>query len=127
MSPLGFSIEKIYSFIIETFHHSNLRIQKKALNWLQMLTDIKIVIPLDLLFKAFINGLRDYEPSGKKSTEKKNIYNISQRWTSLISTITEHKKRLFSQQFVPIFINRSFSLKNLKSFFCQNYRCLLKT
>lgn len=57
MSPLGFDPKKMYLFIANRFTDSNSRLQEQALNWIQILTSLEIIIPLPLLFAMFTSGI----------------------------------------------------------------------
>ncbi|XP_046405195.1 protein unc-79 homolog isoform X2 [Ischnura elegans] len=58
MSPLGFDAKKMYHFISIRFKKTAAKVQEQALNWLQILTTLEIVIPLHLLFSMFGNGVK---------------------------------------------------------------------
>ncbi|XP_071438717.1 protein unc-79 homolog [Hetaerina americana] len=58
MSPLGFDAKKMYHFISIRFKKTAAKVQEQALNWLQILTTLEIVIPLNLLFSMFGNGVK---------------------------------------------------------------------
>ncbi|KAK9889170.1 hypothetical protein WA026_004451 [Henosepilachna vigintioctopunctata] len=57
MSPLGFDENKMYHFVAERFTKTNSKVQEQALHWLQTLTLLEIVIPLNLLFTIFEDGI----------------------------------------------------------------------
>ncbi|XP_069685618.1 protein unc-79 homolog isoform X4 [Periplaneta americana] len=58
MSPLGFDAKKLYRFIAIRFKKTSAKVQEQALNWLQTLTVLEIVIPLSELFSMFNDGVR---------------------------------------------------------------------
>ncbi|XP_068085270.1 protein unc-79 homolog [Anabrus simplex] len=58
MSPLGFDVKKLYRFVAIRFKKTSPKVQEQALNWLQILTLLEIVIPLHLLFSMFTDGVR---------------------------------------------------------------------
>ncbi|GLH04896.1 UNC79 protein, partial [Gryllus bimaculatus] len=70
MSPLGFDSKKLYRFVAIRFKKSSVKIQKQALNWLQVLTLLDIVIPLDLLFSMFNDGITIMKDNNKEETKK---------------------------------------------------------
>lgn len=59
MSPLGFHAEKMYHFVVVRFEKSTAKVQEQALHWLQTLTMLEIIIPLQLLFTIFGEGVRN--------------------------------------------------------------------
>ncbi|XP_052119474.1 protein unc-79 homolog isoform X4 [Frankliniella occidentalis] len=71
MSPLGFDDKQIYNFIASRFCGTAPKVQEQALNWLQILTTLEIVIPLPLLFSTFSDGISIMmAPSINKEKEK---------------------------------------------------------
>lgn len=59
MSPLGFHAEKMYHFVFERFEKTTAKVQEQALHWLQTLTMLEIIIPLQLLFEIFGEGIKN--------------------------------------------------------------------
>ncbi|XP_072402043.1 protein unc-79 homolog isoform X3 [Diabrotica undecimpunctata] len=57
MSPLGFNSKKMYQFVSFRFQKTSAKVQQQALQWLQTLTLLEIIIPLDLLFTIFGEGV----------------------------------------------------------------------
>lgn len=57
MSPLGFDAKKMYSFVAKRFANTTAKVQEQALNWLQTLTMLDIMIPLEQLFTMFNDGV----------------------------------------------------------------------
>ncbi|CAM1320186.1 UNC79 (predicted) [Pycnogonum litorale] len=53
MSPLGFNAGEIYQFISKRFNEDSTQVQEKALLWLQIVTELEVFIPLDLLFSMY--------------------------------------------------------------------------
>ncbi|XP_055534332.1 protein unc-79 homolog isoform X4 [Wyeomyia smithii] len=58
MSPLGFDAEAMYSFVTIRFEKTTAKVQQQALHWLQNLTKLEILIPLQQLFSMFGDGVR---------------------------------------------------------------------
>ncbi|XP_021924860.1 protein unc-79 homolog isoform X4 [Zootermopsis nevadensis] len=92
MSPLGFDAKKLYQFVAVRFKKTSAKVQEQALNWLQILTVLDIVIPLSQLFAMFNEGVRvmkgnskddkpvktyKYEDSGKTDSPVKDMDDIS--------------------------------------------------
>ncbi|KAL3290395.1 hypothetical protein HHI36_023736 [Cryptolaemus montrouzieri] len=67
MSPLGFDEKKMYHFVAERFRRTSAKVQEQALHWLQTLTLLEIIIPLNLLFTIFEDGVSRM----KNGTEEK--------------------------------------------------------
>ncbi|XP_041469783.1 protein unc-79 homolog [Lytechinus variegatus] len=57
MCPLPFSSDKMFHFIAIKFKSSQAKEQEKALLWLQVLSEMDIVIPIKLLLSIFNEGL----------------------------------------------------------------------
>ncbi|XP_012272273.1 protein unc-79 homolog [Orussus abietinus] len=57
MSPLGFDAKKMYNFVAKRFKNTSAKVQEQALNWLQTLTMLEIMIPLNQLFSMFSDGV----------------------------------------------------------------------
>ncbi|XP_072170179.1 protein unc-79 homolog [Diadema setosum] len=57
MCPLPFSSDKMFHFIAIKFKSSQAKDQEKALLWLQILSEMDIVIPIKLLLSMFNEGL----------------------------------------------------------------------
>ncbi|CAG9855370.1 unnamed protein product [Phyllotreta striolata] len=57
MSPLGFNAKKMYQFVSVRFQKTSAKVQQQALQWLQTLTLLEILIPLNLLFTIFEEGV----------------------------------------------------------------------
>lgn len=57
MSPLGFDAKKMYNFVAKRFINTSPKVQEQALNWLQTLTMLEIMIPLCQLFSMFSDGV----------------------------------------------------------------------
>uniref|UniRef100_U5EPZ1 Protein unc-79 homolog n=1 Tax=Corethrella appendiculata TaxID=1370023 RepID=U5EPZ1_9DIPT len=58
MSPLGFDAKAMYHFVSIRFQKTTATVQQQALNWLQILTKLEILIPLQQLFIMFGDGVR---------------------------------------------------------------------
>lgn len=58
LDPLGFDVSKMYNFITIRFEKTTAKVQMQALHWLQVLTRLEILIPLQQLFKMFGDGVR---------------------------------------------------------------------
>ncbi|XP_017778696.1 PREDICTED: protein unc-79 homolog [Nicrophorus vespilloides] len=69
MSPLGFDAKKMYNFVAQRFEKTSAKVQEQALHWLQTLTMLEIVIPLNLLFSIFGDGVK-YMKCGEEVSEK---------------------------------------------------------
>ncbi|XP_054270817.1 protein unc-79 homolog isoform X2 [Macrosteles quadrilineatus] len=78
MSPLGFEAKKLFHFVSVRFKQTTPKVMEQALNWLQILTILDIVIHRHLLFTFFedgINSMKEGETLGKDrdSLRKSNI------------------------------------------------------
>ncbi|XP_039288508.1 protein unc-79 homolog isoform X2 [Nilaparvata lugens] len=71
MSPLGFDAKKLYQFVSIRFKQTTPKVQEQALNWLQVLTALEIVIPLHLLFSFFEEGINSLKQTGSSNEEEK--------------------------------------------------------
>jgi len=58
MSPLGFDAKTMYNFVAIRFEKTTAKVQQQALHWLQILTKLGILIPLNQLFAMFGDGVR---------------------------------------------------------------------
>lgn len=58
LDPLGFDANKMYNFITIRFEQTTAKVQMQALHWLQVLTRLEILIPLQQLFNMFGDGVR---------------------------------------------------------------------
>jgi hypothetical protein len=58
LDPLGFDVSKMYNFITIRFEKTTAKVQMQALHWLQVLTRLEILIPLQQLFTMFGDGVR---------------------------------------------------------------------
>lgn len=58
MSPLGFDAKTMYNFVAIRFEKTTAKVQQQALHWLQILTRLEILIPLNQLFSMFGDGVR---------------------------------------------------------------------
>ena len=57
MSPLGFDAQQMFRFLAVRFRGTSLRVQQQPLNWLQLLSSLHIVVPIDLLVNIFQEGV----------------------------------------------------------------------
>lgn len=78
MSPLGFDTTKMYNFISQRFINVSAVVQEQALKWLQTLTMLEIIIPLNLLFSMFKDGIEAMQSSNKTSFSNENVMKIVQ-------------------------------------------------
>lgn len=58
MSPLVFDEKTMYSFVAIRFEKTTSKVQQQALHWLQVISKLEVLIPLDQLFTMFGNGVR---------------------------------------------------------------------
>lgn len=58
MSPLGFEPQAMYRFVAIRFAQTTAKVQQQALHWLQILSRLEILIPLEQLFVMFGDGVR---------------------------------------------------------------------
>lgn len=58
MSPLGFEPKMMYHFVAIRFDQTTAKVQQQALHWLQILSKLEILIPMDQLFVMFGDGVR---------------------------------------------------------------------
>lgn len=58
MSPLGFEPQAMYRFVAIRFSQTTAKVQQQALHWLQILSKLEILIPLEQLFVMFGDGVR---------------------------------------------------------------------
>ncbi|XP_069937362.1 protein unc-79 homolog isoform X2 [Cherax quadricarinatus] len=72
MSPLGFDATQMYKFISVRFTNTTGSVQEQTLSWLQILTSLNIVIPMNLLLAIFSDGVSSLcnpsAPTRKTST-----------------------------------------------------------
>lgn len=88
MSPLGFDAKKMYRFLSIRFKKTTSKVQEQALNWLQVLTTLEIVVPLSLLFSVFNDGIKVMQPSVK--TKEKSSNHLVAEEESRRSSICEY-------------------------------------
>lgn len=69
MSPLGFDAKKMYNFVAKRFINTSAQVQEQALNWLQTLTILQIMIPLTQLFAMFSDGVSVIQTAGSTETD----------------------------------------------------------
>lgn len=76
MSPLGFEPKAMYHFVAIRFSHTTSKVQQQALHWLQILSKLEILIPLEQLFAMFGDGVRimkhDVEKEAAAAVKDKN-------------------------------------------------------
>ncbi|KAJ9597430.1 hypothetical protein L9F63_011724, partial [Diploptera punctata] len=72
MSPLGFDANKLYNFVAIRFKKTSAKVQEQALSWLQILTVLDIVIPLQQLFSMFSDGVRVMKGNPKDEKHSKH-------------------------------------------------------
>lgn len=70
MSPLGFDAKKMYNFVAKRFVNTTAKVQEQALNWLQILTMLEIMIPLTQLFSMFGDGVKIMKANIPSETDK---------------------------------------------------------
>lgn len=58
MSPLGFDAKTMYNFVTIRFEKTTAKVQQQALHWLQVISKLEILIPLQQLFEMFGDGVR---------------------------------------------------------------------
>ena len=56
ISPVSFGPESMFHCISVRFERRPTETQEQALNWLQLLSQMEIVIPIDILLKMFTKG-----------------------------------------------------------------------
>lgn len=71
MSPLGFDAKKMYNFVAKRFVNTSAKVQEQALNWLQTLTMLEIMIPLGQLFSIFRDGVAVMQSMNSAESELK--------------------------------------------------------
>lgn len=71
MSPLGFDAKKMYNFVAKRFVNTSAKVQEQALNWLQKLTILQIMIPLGQLFAIFSDGVAVMQSMNSEESEVK--------------------------------------------------------
>ncbi|XP_071164350.1 protein unc-79 homolog isoform X1 [Mytilus edulis] len=59
MCPLPFTLEKMYCFISERFTDPSAYVQEQALQWLQILSTLDIIIPMHMLLGMFLKGVQN--------------------------------------------------------------------
>ncbi|GFV14035.1 protein unc-79 homolog [Trichonephila clavipes] len=64
-SPLIFSAENMYMFLIKRFKNSSSPVQEQALYWLQYMTTIEVLMPLELLYSMFSDGVKSLTSQDK--------------------------------------------------------------
>ncbi|KAG8292811.1 Protein unc-79 [Homalodisca vitripennis] len=70
MSPLGFEVKKLFHFISVRFKQTTPKVMEQALNWLQVLTILDIVIHRHLLFTFFEDGINSMKEGDIKERDK---------------------------------------------------------
>ncbi|XP_046744184.1 protein unc-79 homolog isoform X3 [Diprion similis] len=92
MSPLGFDAKKMYNFVAKRFVNTTAKVQEQALNWLQILTMLEIMIPLTQLFSMFGDGVEvmkaTIQSDADKSAESSKPCNVTYN-RSTISPVVE--------------------------------------
>ncbi|XP_066975472.1 protein unc-79 homolog isoform X11 [Macrobrachium rosenbergii] len=70
MSPLGFDANQMYRFISVRFVNTSASVQEQTLSWLQILSSLDIVIPMNLLLTMFHDGVTALcnSPSASRKT-----------------------------------------------------------
>ncbi|XP_074643701.1 protein unc-79 homolog [Tubulanus polymorphus] len=58
MCPLPFSVEKMYQFISERFDETTASVQEQSLLWLQILSSLDIIVPLQMMVRTFRMGVQ---------------------------------------------------------------------
>ncbi|GFT07465.1 protein unc-79 homolog [Nephila pilipes] len=58
LSPLAFTAEQMYMFLIKRFKNSSAPVQE-ALYWLQILSMLEVPVPLELLYSMFSDGVKN--------------------------------------------------------------------
>ncbi|KAG8194067.1 hypothetical protein JTE90_003015 [Oedothorax gibbosus] len=58
LSPLAFTAEQMYLFLIKRFKSPSSQVQEQALYWMQILSLLEVPIPLELLYSMFNEGIR---------------------------------------------------------------------
>lgn len=71
MSPLGFDAKKMYNFVAKRFVNTSAKVQEQALNWLQTLTMLEIMIPLSQLFSIFSDGVAVMQSMSSVESDQK--------------------------------------------------------
>ncbi|XP_006811597.2 LOW QUALITY PROTEIN: protein unc-79 homolog [Saccoglossus kowalevskii] len=69
LCPLPFSTEKMFSFVSRKFENSPSEEQEHGLTWLQILSQLEIVIPLQLVLSMFNKGVTGLIPSDQAVSE----------------------------------------------------------
>ncbi|GIX95632.1 protein unc-79 homolog [Caerostris extrusa] len=59
LSPLAFTAEQMYMFLIKRFKNSSAPVQEQALYWLQILSMLEVPVPLELLYSMFTDGVKN--------------------------------------------------------------------
>lgn len=82
LDPLGFDVSKMYNFITIRFEKTTAKVQMQALHWLQVLTRLEILIPLQQLFTMFGDGVRimkhGMQHDGSKQGKQKDKDHLTQ-------------------------------------------------
>lgn len=110
MSPLGFDTTKMYNFISQRFINVSAMVQEQALKWLQTLTMLEIIIPLNLLFSMFKDGIEAMQQTNKSDLNNENMLKIIQNENGY------HACKYFFD-----FLNL-YSLKDLESLNCTTLK-----
>ncbi|XP_047487267.1 protein unc-79 homolog [Penaeus chinensis] len=75
MSPLGFDASQMYGFLSVRFINTPASVQEQTLSWLQILSSLNIVIPMNLLLTMFSDGVSSLcnppAPARKTSTSNR--------------------------------------------------------
>lgn len=72
LDPLGNDAKAMYNFITIRFEKTTSKVQMQALHWLQVLTRLEILIPLQQLFMMFGDGVRIMKQHEMKERENRN-------------------------------------------------------
>ncbi|KAK7103573.1 protein unc-79 homolog isoform X3 [Littorina saxatilis] len=61
MCPLPFTLDRMYNFVSDRFDDHNACVQEQALQWLQILSSLDIIIPMHLLLRVFKVGVESIQ------------------------------------------------------------------
>uniref|UniRef100_A0A4W3HGP9 Unc-79 homolog, NALCN channel complex subunit n=1 Tax=Callorhinchus milii TaxID=7868 RepID=A0A4W3HGP9_CALMI len=87
LCPLPFSLEEMFSFISCRFSGYPASVQEQALLWLHVLSELDILIPLQLLISMFSDGVNSVKElaSQRKARASELTGNLAARRVSVIS------------------------------------------
>ncbi|CAF0807608.1 unnamed protein product [Didymodactylos carnosus] len=89
MSPLSLTREQLYNFIIDRFQSpAPAGVQEQALQWLQLLCQLEIFIPVQLIVQIFITGINSLQKLESRA-QRREVYTSSSNEQSLLNSFEQ--------------------------------------